>query len=107
MEHRPNLRREERSQAPATIRVSWRDSHGVDKFATVKTHDVSPSGLRLELPEAVPLRTLVILQSTALGLHGTASVRSCVSQKGRYVVGLEFTGGLKWDPAGPKRPRYE
>ncbi|MBV8819327.1 MAG: PilZ domain-containing protein [Acidobacteriaceae bacterium] len=91
-------RREERIAAPAMVRITWRDRFGEDKFANVRSQDVSISGMRVELPEEVPPRSYVTLQSPQLGLHGTASVRFCRAAKGRYVTGLEFTGGLKWKP---------
>jgi hypothetical protein len=34
----------------------------------------------------------------ALGVHGRASVRSCTRKGTKYVVGLEFSAGLKWKP---------
>jgi hypothetical protein len=31
-------------------------------------------------------------------LHGSASVKSCVRKGMKYLVGLEFSAGLKWKP---------
>jgi len=52
--------------------------------------------MRVKVPESLAEHTLVTLRSDRLALHGRASVRSCVRQSARYLVGLEFIGGLQW-----------
>ena len=94
-------RREDRSAAPAVIRVMWVDKLGRERFASVQSYDISASGMRLSLPEAVEARSFVRLQCAELGIHGTASVRHCEHQGGKYLVGLEFLGGLKWKQPAP------
>lgn len=91
-------RSEPRTQVKGTVRIAWQDSKGMDKFASVKSCDISESGMRIELPEAVEPRSLIIVQSRDLGIHGAASVRYCTRQGLTYVVGLEFAAGLKWKP---------
>lgn len=92
------LRRQQRMTTSASIRVAWQDRLGRDKFTTVHSFDISPAGMRMELPEAVDPRTVVTLQSQELRLHGNASVRYCKRVSGHYVVGLEFLAGLEWKP---------
>ena len=48
--------------------------------------------------EPLEKQTYVTLQSPGLGLHGTASVRTCARKGMKYIVGLEFSAGLKWKP---------
>jgi hypothetical protein len=55
-------------------------------------------GMRIEVPEPLEKQAYVTLRSNALSLHGRASVRSCTRQGTKYLVGLEFSGGLKWKP---------
>jgi hypothetical protein len=82
----------------------WRDTSGGDKFAIVKSFDISESGMRIELPEPVEPRSFVQLQCPELGLQGTASVRSCSRQGVRFMIGLEFAGGLKWGRESSSKP---
>jgi hypothetical protein len=71
---------------------------GEQKFAYAKILDVSESGMRVELREALARHAYVSLRADKIGLQGSASVRSCVKKGGKYLVGLEFSGGLKWKP---------
>jgi hypothetical protein len=52
--------------------------------------------MRVKVPESLAEHTLVTLRSDRLALHGRASVRNCVRQDVKYLVGLEFIGGLNW-----------
>lgn len=76
----------------------WKDRSGEDKFTTGSTVDVSESGLRLEVREPIDQRTYVTLQCAALGIHGSASVRTCIRRGTKFLLGLEFSGGLRWKP---------
>jgi len=60
--------------------------------------DVSPAGMRIEISEPIDKQTYLTVQCVALGLHGTASVRSCARKGMKYVLGLEFSTGIKWKP---------
>jgi PilZ domain len=96
MSREGDLRRHSRSEHAATVRLIWKDRAGVDKFINGRTVDISESGMRIEVPEPIEKRTYVTLQCSDLGLHGAASVRSCARKGMKYVVGLEFSGGLQW-----------
>jgi hypothetical protein len=76
--------------------VSWKDRSGNEKFANAEVVDVSEAGMQIKVPEAFAEQTLVTLRSHRLELHGRASVRRCVRKGAKYLVGLEFLGGLKW-----------
>jgi hypothetical protein len=82
--------------------VTWRDARGDNKFAIAQAIDISESGIRLQMPEAPPLHTYVMLRATKLGLLGNASIRHCVrTASSKYAVGAEFTAGLQWIPEEP------
>ena len=93
-----NLRRHARRSFSATIRVGWQDQSGHDKTALTRSFDISESGLRFELPEAVKVRSDVTLRCDKIGLQARGSVRSCVHQRLKYMVGVEFGGGYRWTP---------
>ena len=77
-----------------SVRVLWQDKTGCDKYAMVRSVDISTSGVRLEMPEPLEARSIVTLQSQQLGLHGSGSVRYCKrGVGGKYVIGVEFVGG--------------
>ena len=60
----PTRRTAERTRSSLPGRVTWRDSRGMTRFATVVTRDVSDSGVYLECrgSDAIPLYRLVYLQ---------------------------------------------
>ena len=90
-----DLRRHHRTGARSIVQLIWSDQQGNDKFAKARSLDVSESGMRVEVPERIPERSYVTFRSDELGLQGTASVRSCRAQGLKYLVGLEFSGGMK------------
>lgn len=57
-------RRVERNPLRVAGRVTWRDSRGMTRFATVVTRDISERGVYLECrgSQAIPLHRLVYLQ---------------------------------------------
>ena len=93
-----NLRRHERDACESILQIVWRDREGEEKYTNARTLDVSESGMRIEVPEPLPERSYVTLRADKLGLHGSASVRSCVRKGTRYLVGLEFSAGLRYKP---------
>jgi PilZ domain len=99
------LRRHARSDQSAPLQLIWKDRQGLDRFINGTIIDVSESGIRVELAEALEKQTYVTLQATKLGLHGSASVKSCVRKGMKYLVGLEFSGGLKWKPKTQTEPQ--
>jgi PilZ domain len=92
------LRRHERAEKSSPIQIVWQDRTGADKFVNGKSLDISPSGMRVEVSEQIEKRTYVTVQCAALGVHGTASVRTCTRKGMKYILGLEFSAGLKWKP---------
>ena len=96
---RHDLRRQDRVNCSQTVTVMWRDNRGEEKFANAQALDVSAHGLRLQMPEAVPHQTSITLRAAKLGLHGRASVRHCFRKGGRFAVGVQFAGDMRWTPS--------
>jgi hypothetical protein len=107
MADKGNLRRQVRTDAKSIVQLVWKDQLGNEKFTKARTLDVSESGLRLEVPERIPERSYVTFRVDDLGLHGTASVRSCNGKGLKYIVGLEFSAGMKWKPKPDKTESAE
>lgn len=97
------MRRQTRTAIAAQVHVMWTDRQGQERFALGEAMDVCESGLRVLVPERIPERLYVRLRANAIGLDGSASVRSCVRHGTRYMLGLEFTGGLRWKPRPSKQ----
>jgi hypothetical protein len=98
MEEKSGIRRDERKSAAELVELTWKDRSGQEKFAKARSLDISELGMRIEVPEELEKQAYVTLRSNALSLHGTASVRSCTRKGTKYLVGLEFSGGLRWKP---------
>lgn len=99
METRHDLRRQDRQACDSSVTVGWRDSRGQDKFVNATALDISESGLRLRMPEALPPQAYLTLRASKLGLLGSACVRYCTRIGGsKYAIGVEFTAGLRWTP---------
>jgi len=98
MNDKGELRRHTRSDKSAPVQLIWKDRQGIDRFINGRIVDVSESGIRVELSDPLEKQTYVTLQAVSLGLHGSASVRTCARKRMKYLVGLEFSAGLKWKP---------
>jgi PilZ domain len=92
------LRRHQRTAKSAPVQIIWKDRQGEDKFVNGRILDVSEAGIRVEVSDPLEKQTYVTLQSPSLGLHGSASVRTCARKGMKYIIGLEFSAGLKWKP---------
>src|SRR4029077_3264147 len=96
------LRRHERGDVRTMLTIMWKDRMGTEKYTNAYTLDVSESGMRIDVPAQLPERSYVIVRCDKLGIHGTASVRSCARKGTKYVAGLEFSAGMKFKPKTPK-----
>jgi hypothetical protein len=92
------LRRDEREDVSSPTRLVWQDRSGKDCFMNGRALDVSASGMRVEVADPIEKQIYVTVQCPALGVHGRASVRSCTRKGMKYILGLEFSAGLKWKP---------
>ena len=93
-----HLRRHARAETSSPVRIVWQDKTGSDKYVNGKSLDVSTSGMRIEVAEPIDRGIYVTVQCTALDVHGRASVRSCNRKGLKFILGLEFSGGLEWKP---------
>ncbi len=90
-----DLRRYCRVVLPGVVRLSWQDASGNQKFARGRCLDLSASGIRVEVPESIPLRSYVTVKLEGVALTSSASVRHVGRLAGKYWVGLEFSCPLK------------
>ena len=88
------IRRHSRIPYSGRVRFSWEDSQGRPRFATGKCLDISDEGLRLEVIEAIPQRTIVSLQAEQVRFGGSAVVKHVARRGSKYAVGLELTQAL-------------
>ncbi|MBS1830125.1 MAG: PilZ domain-containing protein [Acidobacteria bacterium] len=77
------------------MKLSW-NSGGQERMALGDLQDVSSTGLRLSTIDPLPAGTAIRFQADTIRLHGTAVVRHCTQKGLRYLVGVEFLGGLTW-----------
>ena len=99
MSTRHDLRRHDRQACDHNVTVLWQDPGGQDKFVNARVLDICESGLRLQMPEAMATQRYLTLRAPKLGLLGQASVRHCSRSGGsKFVIGIEFTAGLRWTP---------
>src|SRR6266852_5242276 len=102
MAEKGNLRRHHRTQARSVVQLVWKDHLGNEKYTKARTLDISQSGMRVEVPEQIPKRSYVTFRAAELSLHGTGSVRTCHGKGLKYVIGVEFSAGMKWKPKSAK-----
>lgn len=91
------LRREERTEKSSPVQLIWKDRAGTDRYVSGRSLDVSASGMRAEIGEAIDKQTYVTISCLGLGVQGSASVRSCTRKGMKFIVGLEFSGWA-WKP---------
>jgi len=95
-----DLRRYSRYDASGTLRFLWEDGQGGERVSSGRLVNVSVEGIQLLVDEKIPIRACVLCNDAALGIRGRGSVRYCHYRKGKYQVGIEFSGGTGWrEPA--------
>jgi hypothetical protein len=82
----------------AKIRVLWEDADGQHRVCPAHLVEISERGMRILVDVQMTARTYVSVNELELGIMGRGSVRYCRYQKGKYAVGLEFSGGTGWKP---------
>ena len=94
-----DLRRHRRYVVDSGIlQVYYLDASGKMKVARTRALNVSEGGIAFELPEAVHPMSMIRFQSEKYKLFGSGAVRHCRRVGSKFVVGLEFTEGLRWTP---------
>ena len=101
MSEKKDLRRHSRISQATPVELSWTDRHGAPHSEKARCVDVSESGMRIEASISIDKGTYVTVRANSLSLHGSASVRSSARKGSKYVLGLHFTGGMKWSGKTP------
>jgi hypothetical protein len=89
-----DLRRQQRTPYSGAIEVSWAQPGGDPGFMRGRCLDLSKDGLRMELPVALAVRTVVTLRFDRIQLGGTASVRYMRRAGMKFIVGFELSQQL-------------
>lgn len=96
-------RRHDRSPVDGKVQLEWTTQDGTHCSVMGKCVDVSETGMKLSVRDRIAPRTVINFRAAGLGLHGSGSVRYCMSHKMEYRVGIEFTGGLIRKTQGDSR----
>ena len=91
-----NLRRHERETINESFRILWEDADGRERVSQAKIVDISPLGIGLLSDQAIPVRSPISCNHEKLGIRGRGTVRHCTYMKGKYKIGVEFSGGTGW-----------
>ncbi|MGC4053021.1 MAG: PilZ domain-containing protein [Paludibaculum sp.] len=89
-------RRHQRHPVPGKVKVHWRTPEGHSFHSPARCVNISRSGIRLEVERAIPVDTMVHVESPQFRIAGVAYVRHCAAKGIRFLVGIEFGGGLEW-----------
>ena len=90
-------RQHARQAIAGKLRVLWQDADGRERVCAAELVNISLKGLRIRVDIQMAPRTYVTVNDQEIGISGRGSVRYCRYEKGKYAVGLEFTGGTGWD----------
>jgi EAL and modified HD-GYP domain-containing signal transduction protein len=91
-----NSRREVRHVVQGTVNILWEDGPGREKATIAQLLNVSVHGLQLQTTERLAVHTPVSCSAPKFKVSGRGVVRYCNLQKGKYVIGLEFSNGTGW-----------
>jgi len=78
------------------IRISWEDCRGEPRYANTRCVDISEHCLSVELIEPLPVRSAVTLGAPGACIMSRAIVRYCIRRGAKFLIGLEFAGGLQF-----------
>jgi len=92
------LRRHDRAPFKEKVTISWTGPDGEGRFMRGKGVDISSSGLSLKAPHELSLRSYVSFRTDDGKLAGSGSIRYCSRSGVEYLLGIEFSGGLQWNP---------
>src|SRR5258706_5750381 len=77
------------------LQVCWLDMKGKMRVTRTRALNISEEGIAIQLPEPV-MPLLVRFKSERFNVNGVGEVRHCERVAGQYVVGLQFSDGLRW-----------
>ena len=99
-----NTRREVRHEVNLPVRILWTDESGREIFGPARLVNVSVHGMQLQVETRIPARTTITCNEMSLGISARGAARYCNFAKGKYLVGVECSGGTGWrDPLQPRR----
>ncbi len=90
-----DMRRHQRIPYLGPVRISWEDEHGLSKYAQARCLDVSEGGLRIEVPEPIPVHSRVSLAADRINLAGSATVKNIARHGSKYILGLNLSQPLR------------
>ena len=90
-----SVRRHERLPLEVPIILTYEDAARGMQYVRGRSLDISASGMRVEVPHSIPLRSYVTVNSQKVSLAVNASVRHSVANRGKYLLGLEFNCPMK------------
>jgi c-di-GMP-related signal transduction protein len=94
--HMSEARKKVRHAVGGALRILWEDAAGNERMSNARLRNVSANGIQLEVNEKIPVRSYVSCNDVKLGIAGRGAVRYCNYAKGKYVIGIEFSGGTGW-----------
>lgn len=77
------------------LEVAWLDKTGKMRTTRTQALNISETGMAIQLPEEV-MPLLVRFESPKYDVKGAGTVRYCRRLGSKYIVGIEFTEGLRW-----------
>ncbi len=92
---RKETRRHVRVPYLGAVRISWEDARGLSNYGLGKCVDVSEDGMRIEVAEAIPLRSSVSLRAEGINFSGSATVKHVARRGSKFVLGLELNYALR------------
>jgi hypothetical protein len=78
------------------MQITYLDVTGNMKMARTRAVNISEGGMAIELPEAAMPLSIVRFQSDRFKARGQGAIRHCRRVGSRYILGLEFSEGLRW-----------
>jgi hypothetical protein len=96
---RKDLRRHRRYAVDSgVLQISWLDTTGKMKMTRTRALNISEGGMAIELPEAAMPLSMIRFESHKYKIGGSGAVRHCHRAGAKFIVGFEFTEGLRWTP---------
>ena len=89
-------RRHDRHPLPGRIKFHWNSSDGRMEQTMGECLDISKTGLRVRTERRIEPGLMVQVECAQFHIVGLANVRHCRAHGLKFVVGIEFAGGLIW-----------
>lgn len=86
------LRKHPRRPASHRLLLSWIDGQNVNRMTRAKCVDISQSGMQIESPDAIEVRSYITFRDERSKMSGSGSVRYCFRKGLKYRIGVEFSG---------------